>query len=483
MGWLRFPDGELGRWACLGTVTDRSVRVWLRDPTCAPHEARLWVQGTIAATATLTPSPTHDGIAAADVVLPTPAPGAAVTVEVAGHQRIAALAPAAGDRAAVRFALGSCHLPFVRRPQGLVVHAGVGIYPAMARVLRARGVQFLLLLGDQVYSDGLRQVQPRRVLRRRLAAGMPLPPLAAVQAWYRRLYRGFFAQQGFRALLEGWPSYLMWDDHDILDGWGSLLHVGPAEQHLYAAARAAYLEYQHLHNPGASLADAPPFDYHFWRGDVGFYVLDVRGARDYRAGVLLGEAQWRRFEAFLEEATARGVPTVFVGTSIPVFHFPPVLIRLLEHMERPPGSDGRDRWSSTRFRSERDRLCEQLLAWQAARPDRQVFLLSGDVHAGAAFWVWRPGVRGGLHQWTSSALTTPSTIGHHLANWLGTAAVNVGEDRYRARCRRRELRNNFAVVEVQPLERGGHRVTFALYGYDPDRGLLRAHPPLHAQPR
>jgi alkaline phosphatase D len=483
MGPLQFPDGEIEGWACLGAVTERGVRVWLRDPSGSRHEARLRLHGQVAATVALTPSAAHDGIAAAELRLPAPAPAAPVTVEVAGYARQAVLAPAAGAPASLCFAFGSCHLPFARRPTGLVAHADVGIYSAMARVLRARGVRFLLLLGDQVYSDGLRGVRPRRALRRLLLAGRPLPPLPAVQAWYRRLYRGFFNQRGFRALLEGWPTYLMWDDHDIIDGWGSLLHVGPAERHLFAAASAAYREYQHLHNPGASLADAPPFDYQFWHGDIGFYVLDVRGARDYRAGVLLGEAQWRRFEAFLGEAAARGVATLFVAASIPVFHFPPVLVHALERLERPPGSDGRDRWSSTRLRGERDRLCERLLAWQAAAPARQVVLLSGDVHAGAAFVVRRPGTRGVLHQWTSSALTTPGWVGHHLANWLGTTAVNLGERDYRARCLRLELRNNFAVVAARPLTGGGHELTFALYGYDADRGALRPHRPVVVRPR
>ena len=52
--------------------------------------------------------------------------------------------------------------------------------------------------------------------------------------------------------------------------------------------------------------------------------------------------------------------------------------------------------------------------------------LMGDVHAGAAFRVRRRTGRGLVHQWTSSALTTPRPWSDRLANVIGTRLANWG---------------------------------------------------------
>jgi hypothetical protein len=90
---VRFPDGELGRWASVGAVAERAVRVWLRDPSGEPQRATLEIDGVEQASALLRPSPEHDWTAAADLVLDRPRPNAAFTVHAAGARRPGRLAP------------------------------------------------------------------------------------------------------------------------------------------------------------------------------------------------------------------------------------------------------------------------------------------------------------------------------------------------------------------------------------------------------
>src|SRR5687767_11073673 len=136
---LRFAGGELGTWACLGAVTDRSVRVWLRDPAGGPRPATLEIDGERVARVDLHPAADRDWIAAVDLTLDRPRPGAAFSVQLGGVERRARLAPATGSPAAFAFAFGSCHQPFETAPNGSVVgHSGAGLYPAMAQVLRVR---------------------------------------------------------------------------------------------------------------------------------------------------------------------------------------------------------------------------------------------------------------------------------------------------------------------------------------------------------
>jgi alkaline phosphatase D len=187
----------------------------------------------------------------------------------------------------------------------------------MREVLRAEDARFLLLVGDQIYSDGI----PNLNVRNRAESGSLDP--AHLTEYYRQLYRGYFNEAGFRSILELVPSYMIWDDHDILDNWGSFPQPNDFERSAFAAATRAYLAYQHLHNPGATLRDQPPFCYSFWYADVGFLVLDLRSQRDFDAGRVIGEEQWDKLESFLAEATEGETRTVFVVVTIPVVHFSP----------------------------------------------------------------------------------------------------------------------------------------------------------------
>lgn len=459
-----FPDGELGTWACLGAVTEDAARVWFHAEDAVPSLARLRVHGDVCAEAPLVPDHLAGRVAVADLVPQRPMPGERFTVEVGGARREGVFAPTVGSPAQLAFAFGSCHEPFERLDSTVLrAHAGAGIYRAMAKELRARDTRFVLLVGDQVYSDGVPAMDIRGELKRRSV----FPDDVELLNIYRHLYRGYFNETGFRDLLEQWPSLMVWDDHDIFDGWGSLTSLDERDWQLYRAAERAYREFQDLHWTGATLEQAAaPYHRRLWYGDVGLFVFDLRSVRDYRRGVLLGERQWRDFEAFLAEASERGIYTLFIVASVPIVHFSPLLVRSLAWYPGQKGSDVRDRWCARPFAAERDALLDRLFAWQSAQPRRQVIVLSGDVHVGAAFEVNARRGPGLFHQWTSSPLTTPTNRGQALANRIGTTLVHLGEWHLRARRTALVVDNNFGLVEVEPLPGGGHRVAFTLYRYD-----------------
>jgi alkaline phosphatase D len=229
----------------------------------------------------------------------------------------------------------------------------------MQEVLKAEDARFLLLVGDQIYSDGIPNLNVKR-----LTDSGSLDP-AHLTEYYRQLYRGYFNEAGFRSILELVPSYMIWDDHDILDNWGSFPQPNDFERSAFAAATQAYLEYQHPHNPGATLRAQPPFCYSFWYADVGFLVLDLRSQRDFDAGRVIGQEQWDNLESFLAEATEGETRTTFVVVTIPVVHFPPAVVRLLDGLPGNKGENIRDRWDAENFRLQRDRLLHRLCDWQA----------------------------------------------------------------------------------------------------------------------
>jgi phosphodiesterase/alkaline phosphatase D-like protein len=468
---FEFPDGELERWFVLGDVTDRSVKVWIRRPA-GPVTASLRIdgEGEPVVSVTIVPSPEADHVGAAVLDAGASQAGAHFEVEVDGDIRRATFGPAPGTPARFSFAFGSCHQPYRDGPAGqrLERHAGAGIYRRLQALLAERGAAFAMLLGDQVYSDAVSRISVREAL----AADEDLSDADLLET-YRHLYRGFFNERGFRELAESLPTYLIWDDHDIFDGWGSLLTTTDFDRRLYRAAETAYREYQHLRAPGGSLEARAPYAYGMWQGDVGFFVLDLRGDRDYEAGRIIGDQQWQRLDAFLADATDRAVTTVFIAASVPVVHASPAMMAALERWPTGTGRDIRDRWDVPTFAHERTALLERLFAWQSGGDRRQVVILSGDVHVAAAFSARQREGRGHLRQWTSSALSTPGGLQHVLANKLVTSFVRLGERELRVWRRGLATGNNAGVVDVVPAEGGGHHLTFTVFQYDARRDRLR----------
>jgi len=465
---VRFPDGELGRWVSLGAVTDRAVRLWLRDPSGEPRRATLLIDGVERASVVLAPSPDHDWTAAADLVLDRPRPDARFIVRVAGAERHGRLAPHPDTPTSFAFAFGSCHQPFGPPEDGtLTITPRTGIFRQMAGLLPARDARFLALIGDQIYSDGVEPIDVRDQMKK----VRPPPSEEQLREAYRWIYRGSFNVPDFRRLLETQPTLMTWDDHDIAEGWGALIDWDDLDWAMFRAAEATYREYQHVRHVGASVDDRATYHRWFWFGDVGFFVLDLRGVRSYRDGRLLGDHQWRDLYQFLEAAAERGTRTLFVVAGIPVVHHAPALVRLAERIKHRYGTDLRDRWSAAPIAHERTRFLDLLLDWQSARAGRQVTLLSGDVHAGGAFRVRRKSGAGVVNQWTSSPLSTKAALPEHLANVVGSKLVNWGEDRYHSTRTALVRANNFGLVQVTPVDGGGHRIELSLYEFRPGRGV------------
>ena len=457
-----FPDGEMQDAAELGAVDSQSVRVWVRQPGRTEVVARLEVEGEPPVNATAALSADCDWTAAVVLALPRPAPGQPFRCHIGTRELAGRLAPGADSHAGLVFGFGSCNRPFdLDTDGGIVVSEAAEIYPAMLSELTAAAASLLLLIGDQIYSDELEPIS----VRRDIAENGRVPHYEEALAAYRSVSRGYLGQVGFRRLREAFPTLCVWDDHDIFKTWGSRLEKTPVDQRMFEAAARVYCEYQHQRNPGGAIG-TPPYNYTYRWGDIGFLVLDVRGARDYQAGRLLGAEQMDAVRVYLKSEDAATLQTLFVVSSIPVAH---VSRWMAKFFDRLPGSGGdqiRDRWCSGAFVRSRDELLERLLTWQTGAPTRQVVLLSGDVHAASAFTIKPRTGRGRIVQFTSSAFTSPHTSIQRVLNGAAVRGANLFEPRYRFRRHLGTMANNFAIVRVSPLPAGGHAVSLQLRAWD-----------------
>jgi alkaline phosphatase D len=219
----------------------------------------------------------------------------------------------------------------------------------------------MIMAGDQIYAD---------CFHRRLPRAVP----ASSAADFLTAYRKSFGQTHLRRLMARLPSYMILEDHEILNNWSrDLLASGDGNAALYENALASYRIYQQSHNPpapgaatpGAGASDADEqFWYSFEWGGLPFFVMDVRGAR-VRAGpdkTMLGAAQLAAFRAWLQ--AHRDKARLFVVSGVALF--PDHNLWLAKSRK--------DKWYG--FDEERGALLEAI----RATGTNPVIFLSGDIH-------------------------------------------------------------------------------------------------------
>ncbi|PTQ89597.1 alkaline phosphatase D family protein [Agitococcus lubricus] len=295
----------------------------------------------------------------------------------------------------------------------------------------------LLMGGDQVYADSLfnpylKDTDPLFALQTWLNKEptlKPKPQLApALDKAYIDIYQRAWGNTAVRRVLACIPSLMMWDDHDIFDGWGSYeegwcdSEIG---QLIFTAASKAFCCFQlrlGQHNRTLLNSQPPNREQDFsWRvnlNNIDIVALDNRSQRTLRQ--IMSKEQWQRaIQAFQPSPEAKlmyvmvGVPPVYQR-----FEHSLEKVLLLEANNPKNGNldDLRDHWNASHHEAERDRLFYSLDAINAQI--EKVVILSGDVHVGGFGQV--KGKRT-VYQLISSALqyTAPS-----LPFWLGLRAIS-----------------------------------------------------------
>jgi len=381
----------------------------------------------------------------------------------------------------VTFGVFSCHQPFTKH--GV---ENIGMFAALQEELDRLGGDHVLAIGDQIYSDGFSDGDIWSWLKK-VQAEPDLEPADFV-SWYRDVYRGFWGFKSLQSLFAHYPTYMMLDDHEIADGWGSatpqelarsklglgaLLHPARAEKlvgQMFDAAKFVYEEYQHAHNPST----APRvYDYGFESGFVKTYVLDMRTSHDVTkpdGERLLGSAQLQRLADWLVEPLGE-CKVVFIVSPVPVVHFRPEIVNagLLQWSFIGAKDDLRDEWEHETNLSERQKLLE-LVSQFSAQHGVPVLFLSGDVHMSAAFELWdrkQPAAR--VYQLTTSGITysgvarvpaianLDARVTHQKGPLAGT------EERWFAYPLQTEAHNNFAIVQCGLDDGGAPNINWSLH--------------------
>ena len=339
----------------------------------------------------------------------------------------------------ITFGFYSCHMPFDPQSDS---KADASMWGLMEKELKFADARFVIGGGDQVYSDGTDYLSIWSWLSK---VKNEDPSLEDMLSWYRDIYRGYWGFPKVQAIHRQFPNYMIWDDHEIMDGWGSYTDVELSDQldtifewedealnlklssRMFDAAKQTYLEYQHSHNP-----DTPngQYDYSFSNCGSDYYFLDMRGQRDFEREehAILGEEQQDRFATWSEELSSDKDTPIFIVSTVPLVHLKDFVSNLLDWVSIFGARDDvRDHWAHQSHTEEFKELLETIFSC-SDRTKRPVVVMCGDVHIGGIFELFDlnksyPDAR--VFQITSSAITY-AALGPLKMNLLSKAVAIKG---------------------------------------------------------
>ncbi|ELI6431562.1 alkaline phosphatase family protein [Aeromonas salmonicida] len=306
----------------------------------------------------------------------------------------------------------------------------------------AHPFSLLLMGGDQVYADSLWTTVPSLKAWNELDRTEKVKRKATrtMEEQLDRFYCDLYCKQWSRPevarLLARVPSAMMWDDHDIFDGWGSYpedLQGCDVYRAIYAAASRYFRLFQLRSSANASLLDPVNLNHHSWLLTFrGYRILALDNRATRTQAQVMSQSQWEQVNGALAACDAghllvmAGVPVVYRD-----FSFTEAALDATP-WEEELTDDLKDHWRAKAHQGERARLIMRLL--DNARLRRQqdqgskTLILSGDVHVGCLGVIQdkREGVTN-VHQLVSSGIVHPCPT---QFQWMGILAMTNDNPEY-----------------------------------------------------
>lgn len=317
------------------------------------------------------------------------------------HYRIAGkigsfVAPASGETP--RIAYGSCN----GYSDEKLMKAGADHYERwrhLAKTHAQQGFHLMLLGGDQVYSDAMWKKIPEMVdwiekpAEKRFKSAFTAAMAKKLDQYFCGMYVERWKIPDIAAVLRSIPTIMMWDDHDIMDGWGSYpdkQHNSDVYQGIFKIARKYFKLFQLQCREGEAHPAAITNDggFHLGFRDLGkltFLIPDLRSERQPQPEQVISPASWNAIYEWMADCTAMPNQHLLLMSSIPIAYLNLGAIeRLLGILpgQQELEDDLRDHWSSPAHVQERKRLVHRLFS-HAREKKCRVTILSGDVHVGA----------------------------------------------------------------------------------------------------
>lgn len=379
----------------------------------------------------------------------------------------------------ITFGFYSCHDPYSTNDHS------EGAWSHFYQTLTDKEADFVIGGGDQIYVDTnkARHMQDvwewlaknKNHLIEKYSKNDKLMEKEIVSYFvtiYRIYYRVYWNFLNLQDVYQRFPQYMIWDDHEIMDGWGSftkeeraallnrMFQIDDTDRNrelvnlMFRAASQVYMEYQHCHNPTTvvNLNDLSntSWDYDFKTGPFAFYALDMRGHHNCETPPdrLLGTEQHTRFTEWLNSPATCDAKVLFIVSPVPVLHWNEWLVNNLDIGGTK--DDFMDEWGHNTNIVERAKLLDQLFE-RSHYGKQTVVFLSGDVHSGSVFKLYKtkshPQAR--IYNITSSAISRKPAPGIMEGRIEDSGPVRGYEGVNCERLYGFADRNNFALITAR----------------------------------
>ncbi|MGG5149211.1 alkaline phosphatase D family protein [Alcaligenes aquatilis] len=375
-----------------------------------------------------------------------------------------------------------CNHDKLLRPDGYMLDKEQLWHEARTHDKGLQRFHLLLMGGDQIYFDSIwedvKELKGWIGLPRDQQLDFPVTP--EIEAQIENYYLSLYATRWLPNERAAWgsetktldaahamartPTVMMWDDHDIFDGWGSYsceMQNSPLFKRLFHHARRAFWVFQMQHAddqlPELKLRDdvpvrandplfqkiewskalkkdplalpmldqQPGFSFVHAIGPIQLVVADLRTERSHQQ--VMGPDTWDALQAWLKtipendrQHPGTGCQHLLFMSSVPVVHPKLTLAEAFldnfgsEHVLDSSADDLKDHWTHDDHEGERLRLLETLFATAKAKRLR-VAIVSGDVHVAAHGVANRKDAGpqdnwAQIQQFTSTAVVHPSLV-------------------------------------------------------------------------
>jgi alkaline phosphatase D len=274
------------------------------------------------------------------------------------------------------FLFGSCRHPGVWN-----LNRGDACFKAINKLQRRKSLntKFIIMCGDQVYADVLHYEDHKpdiddeihEIKRDRHRHYFIAGKAKSSQEQYFQLYRNAWSNTEYRYLLSHTPTYMMMDDHEIINDWSPAFFEENSRYgnipEILNWGLTAYQGYQAALAPIVAEPNRDELEpvkrryyYKFSQGNCEFFVLDTRSKR--QVSTQLGQEQLEELLAWINEPSEK---IKFIVSPVPIF--PDV-----QHFATPTLQQ--DTWSG--FQQERLVILDNIYESK----NRNIAFLSGDVH-------------------------------------------------------------------------------------------------------
>ncbi len=297
----------------------------------------------------------------------------------------------------------------------------------------------LILGGDQIYADAIWTRIPALDTWNDLGLKekikyKPKQALGKKLDWfYEKLYLEQWNKPSVSLALATIPNIMMWDDHDIIDGWGSYpeaLQTCDVYKEIYKYASKYFQLFQIRSADNKTLLAPKHSETHFSFGlsfrKTNILALDNRSQRSLKT--VMDNQHWHDVKQHLE-SVKKG--SLLILSAIPVvyrdFSFSEASVDFTP-WEEELTDDLKDHWRAKEHQGERAKFLMCMLQNAAVRKSKTV-ILSGDVHLGCMGVVQesKRDQTTNIHQIVSSGIVHPAPS---LVQWLGILAITNDRTEY-----------------------------------------------------